>query len=451
MTVDINKIPAEVLTVLWELQNFGYESYLVGGCVRDLLLGRVPKDFDITTAATPDQVKGLFPKVIDTGIKYGTVTVVGYDGLPIEVTTFRDDGLYTDGRRPEKVTFQLDVTADVRRRDFTINALLFDGKSVRDITGGLRDLEQRIICSVGMAAHRFQEDASRMLRAVRLACQLNFEVAPLVKADIYICAPLIENVSAERIREELNKILLSNHPAKGIELLQSTGLLEFIMPELYALKYYDQRNEHHHLDAFDHTLRVLDAVPAELSLRLAALLHDVGKPKSCEFDGIKARYYGHHLDGAEMVPDILRRLKYSNEIIETVTILVREHMSRNPKVRPGGIKRLIARVGEERLPLLIQLMTADVIGHKPPFDFGEVLYMQQEVERILAAEEPLKVTDLAIDGNDLKEMGLCPGPIFSKILNGCLAEVIENPERNTKEYLQGVAAAILNDDWLEAA
>lgn len=449
MQIEQSKIPPEVLIILKQLQSFGFESYLVGGCVRDLLLGRVPKDYDITTAAAPDQVKGIFPKVIDTGIKYGTVTVVGFDGVPVEVTTFRDDGLYKDGRRPESVTFQLDVTADVKRRDFTINSLLFDGQDVRDIVCGQYDLAGRRIRCAGRAIPRFEEDALRMLRAVRFACQLNFRITHETLAGIQVCSELINNVSAERVREELNKILLSSHPAKGIELLQSTGLLKYILPEVDALRHFDQRNEHHHLDAFDHSLRVLDATPTELTVRLAALLHDVGKPKSCEFDGVKARYHGHHLDGAELVPVILKRLKYPNEVIETVTILVKEHMSRNPHLRPASLKKLINRVGAERMPALFQLMYADIVGHKPPFDFLEIISMEQEVNRILTEKEPLKVTDLDFGGDDLIFLGAHPGPLFKRILNSLLEDVIDEPELNNSFYLYNRAAELLRQEGYE--
>jgi tRNA nucleotidyltransferase (CCA-adding enzyme) len=433
--INKNLIPKEALMTLNNLQINGYCSYLVGGCVRDLLLNKQPKDYDICTIAKPEKVKSIFNKVIDTGIKYGTVTVL-INNIPIEVTTYRTDGDYSDGRRPNKVEFGTDVVLDVSRRDFTINGLLYDGNNVIDHVEGLKDLIHKNIQAIGSPNYRFIEDALRMIRAIRFACQLNFNIEQETFKAISCHAPLILNVSWERIRDELIKILISNNPSKGIRLLQKTNLLRYILPELQDCYGFDQHNHHHHKDAFEHILKVVDSVPNNITIRLAALLHDIAKPKTFSIgeDGI-GHFYSHHIEGAEMSKVILNRLKLDNKTIDDVFILIREHMSRYPKLRNASVKKLINRVGKDNVENLINLQIADIIGSNPPYDFTNVLEMKKEINRVLNEKEPISLKDVAINGDDLIELGMNPGPEMGNLLKKLLEIILINPNLNTKEEL----------------
>lgn len=434
--IDKDKIPEEVLKVLDKLNESNYEGYLVGGCVRDSLLNKQPKDWDITTNATPEQIQKIFNKTIPTGIKHGTVTAIEND-MPIEITTFRIDGQYNDNRHPDSVLFTSNLKDDLSRRDFTINAIAYNNKKgIVDEFNGIEDLKNKKIVAVGNAEDRFKEDSLRMLRAIRFACQLNFSIDAKTLVAIPKCSGLIVNVSQERIREELNKIILSDYPMKGIKLLKATKLLDYILPELCECYGFDQHNPHHSKNVFDHILKVLESTPKILNCRLAALLHDIAKPKSFTMgeDGV-GHFFGHHLDSAEMARDILTRFKYDNKTIENVCILVKEHMSRYPKLRQGNIKKLINRVGIDNLEDLFNLQIADIIGSIPPYDFTNVLDLRNEVNRILNEKEPFNIKDLAINGHDLIELGMKPGIEMGRALNGLLEKVIEEPSLNTKEKL----------------
>ena len=279
--IDKDKIPAEVLDVLNKLQASGFRSLIVGGSVRDLLLGKKPKDFDICTEATPENVQGLFDKVIDTGLTFGTVTVLIND-IPIEVTTFRRSIPFKNGHRQVVTNFGQSEIEDVNARDFTVNGLLFDGCNVIDHVNGLGDLQEKVIRTVGNPDSRFREDALRMMRAIRLCCELDFRIEQSTLDAVAGNATLIENVAQERIREELVKILLSKVPSKGIRLMRKTGLLQYVLPELQACYQFDQRTPYHDKDVFDHTMAVLDNTPDHLVVRLAALLHDIAKPKTLD-------------------------------------------------------------------------------------------------------------------------------------------------------------------------
>lgn len=433
--IDKTKILDEVLYVLKHLKRLGYESYLVGGCVRDLCLWTDPKDWDLTTNATPDQVMSIFDHTIPTGIEHGTVTVL-MNGVPVEVTTFRSDGDYSDNRRPDSVKFGVTIEEDVSRRDFTINGLLYDGNKVIDFYSGLEDLKKRIIRSIGNAGDRYREDALRMMRAIRFSSQLGFEIESDTFQQIKVWGTRILNVSQERIRDELVKILLSNNPTEGIILLKEAGLLLSILPELQKCVGFDQQNYHHRKNVFEHILKVLDATPKGLNIRLAALLHDIAKPVTFSRgeDGV-GHFFQHHVVGADMSTEILKRFKFDNHTIENVRILVREHMARYSKLREGSIKKLIVRLGENNVDDFINLQIADIIGSKPPFDFEGVIDLKREIKRVLEAKEPLTVKDLAINGYDLIDMGIKPGKEIGKVLNELLQLVMDNPELNDKEYL----------------
>ena len=435
-------IPDEVRHVLTTLQGNGHSAELIGGCVRDALLGREPRDYDIATSAIPDSVIQAFlsteAKVYPTGIQHGTVTVV-HKGVPVEVTTYRTEGGYSDSRRPDSVAFSSNLFDDVWRRDFTINAIAWDGEKLVDHVGGAGALDQKLIQAVGHAGARFREDPLRMLRAIRLACQLGFEIERLTFGTIQGGAEWIQKISAERIQAELNKILLSNQAARGTQLLQDSGLLQEILPEIARLSGFDQKNRRHDKCVLDHTLRVVEAVAPSIELRLAALLHDVGKPDTFTVgeDGV-GHAYSHHLRGMDLTEEILTRLRYPNAVTEKVKVLVREHMSRVPGLRPGNVKRLIRRVGEENIEDLFELMIADVVAHAAPFieDLEEVLRLRKEALEALHAKEPLRVQDLALSGKDLIEMGLKPGPLFGEILGRLLDMVVDGHELNDLDVLK---------------
>lgn len=428
--IDKDKIPTEVLDVLSKLQAYGFSSFIVGGSVRDLLLGKKPKDFDICTEAAPEIVKGLFEKVIDTGVKFGTVTVLV--DILIEVTTFRRSVPFEDGQ----VVIGQSETEDVKARDFTVNALLFDGRKVIDYVNGLVDLQEKVIRTVGNPDSRFREDALRMMRAIRLCCQLDFRIEQSTLHAIVGNAPLVCNVTQERIKEELVEILLSEVPSKGIRLMRKTGLLQHVLPELQACYQFDQRTPYHDKDVFDHTMAVLDNTPDHLVVRLAALLHDIAKPKTFTVDdnGI-GHFYSHANEGYALSKLILSRLKFDKKTIDAVGILVKEHMSMLNVLQKSSVKKMVNRVGRDKILWLIDLQVADMAGTLPHCDFTYLQQLKTEVQEILDEKEPMSLKDLAINGNDLIELGISPGPQLGKILAQLLDEVISDPDLNTKEDL----------------
>ncbi len=444
--IDKSKIPIDAIEVLNTLKQNKHESYICGGAVRDLCLGKDPKDYDICTSATPEEIMSIFEpthNVIPIGLKHGTITLIADDfyikdalKIPIEVTTFRSDGKYTDNRRPDSVKFGVSVEEDVLRRDFTINGLLYDGEKIIDYVGGLKDLKYKEIRCVGVAFNRFSEDKLRVMRAIRFACQLGFKICSQTYNAISFHAKDIVNISQERVRDELVKILLSDRPSEGIKLLKTTGLLQYILPELEACVDFDQHNKYHNKNIFDHILKVLDSTPCILNLRLAALFHDIAKPYTFTIDENKVgHFYGHHKVGADKTREIMKRLKFDNKTIGNVCILVYEHMSKFPKLREGPVKKLLRRLGEQNVDNLINLQIADIIGSKPPYDFENVISLKNELRRIIEAKEPISVKQLAVNGYDLIEIGIEPGKRMGEILNELLQMVMEHPEQNNKEYL----------------
>jgi len=436
-------MPSEAMTILKTLHSSGYQGYLVGGCVRDMVLGREPADFDICTSARPDQVKRLFTKVFDSGIKYGTVTVL-LGEKAFEVTTFRNGFGSWDGRRQNIYEFGSDVREDVNSRDFTINGLLFDGERVMDYVNGLEDLNRRLIRAVGSPQARFREDAIRMLRAVRLSCQLGFDIEQKTFAAIPENAGLLENTAVERIRDELVKLLTCRNPSRGMRSLQITGLLCYFLPELQDCFGFAQHNSHHDKDVFEHSLAVLDNTTDDPVLRLAAQLHDIGKPRTFTLDGNgKGHFYSHHIVGGDMTAEIMSRLRFDKKTAASVTALVTDHMSRFAFLRKGGVKKLINRVGTENLDRLIRLQEADILGSAGPYDFTLLLDLVREINRVVNRGEPLGVKDLAVSGRDLVSLGIEEGPEVGRILNKLLAKVWETPEINNREMLIIIAGKII--------
>jgi len=432
----VKNIPREVLYVMQQFNINNHQAYLVGGCVRDMLLNKQPKDFDICTSAYPHEVKLLFEHVILTGEKHGTVTVI-INHYPIEVTTMRNDGAYKDNRHPEYVDFTDNLFEDLSRRDFTINAIAVDiNNNMYDYYHGQDDLYSGIIKAVGDVNLRFNEDALRMMRCIRFACQLDFKIENQTIEAITNNRYLLLNVAIERIREELNKILISNKPSYGIRMLYKVGLLELILPELYKCIGFDQYNPHHNKNVFDHIMSVLDNIPDDLILRLSALLHDVGKPQTFTIDEQgKGHFYSHHMRGADITEEILQRMKYDNRTIDTVKLLVKEHMSRYDFLRNASIKKFINRIGIDNLEYLFELQIADIKGSKEPHNFDNILKLKELVQEVLNKKEPLTVKDLNINGNDLIKLGIKPSKEMGNILNKLLETVLENPELNNKVVL----------------
>jgi poly(A) polymerase/tRNA nucleotidyltransferase (CCA-adding enzyme) len=442
------KVPHEVEAVTAALEGAGFDAYIVGGCVRDMLLGRNPNDWDVTTNATPEQVQKVFPDSVYEN-DFGTVgikTEADDDTLKIiEVTTYRIEGRYTDKRHPDTIRFAKTLEEDLSRRDFTINACaarIVDGavEAIVDPFGGQDDLRAKIIRTVGRPEDRFGEDALRMLRAVRFAAQLGFDIESRTQAAIARDAALLAHISQERIRDEFSKLIMTRQAAWGVQMLYSTGLLRFIIPELIEGVGMTQ-NKHHIFTVWEHNLRALDyAVSKNYSfeVRLASLLHDVGKPRTKRGDGPDATFYAHEIVGGRMTRKILERLRYSRHVIDYVTHLVRYHLFyyNVGEVSEAGVRRFIARVGEDSIDDLIKIREADRIGSgvpkAVPYKLRHLLFMIEKVKH-----DPISPKALKINGTQLMELlGIAPGPRVGHILNVLLEEVIDDPARNTRDYLE---------------
>lgn len=467
------KLPSEVQTIITALNKAGFEAYAVGGCVRDLLLEKQPSDWDVTTSANPNEIQVLFPKSFYTNA-FGTVTVLTPHPRPlperesgttiseVEVTTYRVDAQYNDQRHPDSVTFTKSLKEDLARRDFTVNAMALaphpnplpkqerettafqDSVIINDMTiidpfGGLKDLNNHVIRAVGKPSERFSEDALRLMRAVRFSAQLGFTIEEHTLKAITEYAPSIEAVSHERVRDELIKLVMSSHSEQGMNLLQQTGLLAMILPELQEGVGVGQ-NKHHIYTVFDHCVKSLQFAAHynyPLHVRLASLFHDIGKPRTKRLQGTDYTFYAHDIVGARMTEHLMKRLKFSTEITKQVTHLVRQHMFYYDvgKVTPAGARRLLVRVGKENFEDLIKLRIAERKGSGvPKAEPYRLRHLQFMVEQ--ASKEPITVGQLKIAGSDLiTELGMRPGPMFGGILNALLAEVLEDPTKNTKEYL----------------
>jgi len=438
MKIDVNKIPIQVLGIMQKLNNANYEAFLCGGAVRDLIMNKQPHDYDICTFATSEEIISTFQgyNIIPTGLAHGTVTIIN-DGMSIETTTFRSDGIYSDSRHPDSVTFVKSLKEDMARRDFTINALAMDSKgNVIDYFNGLDDIERRIIRCVGDATTRYNEDALRLMRCIRFVVQLNFKTSMGTGYPLFDLADNLQYIAIERIREEFNKILISDNMKKGIDLLVNTRLMKYIIPEIYDCVGFDQNNIHHDKKVYDHLIVTAENTINKVPNRLAGLLHDIGKPCSYSVgeDGM-GHFYEHHIVSADMTRKILTRMKYDNDTIDKVCILVKHHMDRYPNLRKQSIKKFINKVGKDNLDDLFDLMIADTKASKPPFSFEFLNTLKNEVYRILNEKEPLTVKDLAINGDDLIEIGYVPGKELGNMLKYLLERVLEHPEWDTKEKL----------------
>lgn len=437
-------VPKEVKTIAETLEERGHQAYLVGGCLRDLLLKRAPKDWDVATDATPEKVQELFPESVYENT-FGTVGIKTESDDPtlkiVEVTTFRIEGKYTDLRHPDEVKFAKTVEEDLSRRDFTVNAIAagLDEKLV-DPHEGLADLKKKVIRTVGDPKARFEEDALRLMRAVRLATELNFDIEENTKKAIAHHAGLLETIAKERIRDEFVKLIMSDRAAEGIVAMEDMGLLKFVAPELREGIGCGQ-NKHHIYTVFDHNVRALNYAASKgysLEVRLASLLHDVGKPATKRGDGPDSTFYNHEVVGAKLAAIIMDRLRFGKDIAERVVHLVRHHLFyyNVGEVSEAGVRRFIARVGPEYIDDLLKVREGDRIGSGVPkafpYKLRHLLFMMEKVKK-----DPIHPKMLALHGDDvMKLLGIPAGPKIGKILGVLLEEVLDDPKRNTAEYLE---------------
>ncbi|MCM1025097.1 MAG: HD domain-containing protein [Roseburia sp.] len=441
------KIPDGANYIIETLQSAGFEAYAVGGCVRDSVLGREPQDWDITTSARPEQVKALFPYTVDTGLQHGTVTVlrerVGY-----EVTTYRIDGVYEDGRHPKEVTFTPSLREDLRRRDFTINAMAYNDRAgLIDIFGGMEDIREGIIRCVGSARERFGEDALRMLRAIRFSAQLGYRIDGEALEGIRQLASALRNISAERIQAELVKILTSPHPDRLREAYW-LGITKIFLPEFDRAMETEQNHPHHKYSVGEHILQSMLAVRADRILRLTMLLHDIGKPavRTVDDDGI-THFYDHAAVSAELARKILRRLKFDNETTARVCRLVMYHdygNSVDPTMRI--LRRALNRIGEDAFPALFEVKRADLAAQSDYLreEKQERLKNWEEMyEEVQRQKQCVSLKTLAVSGSDLIAAGMKPGRELGAVLQGLLELVLEEPSRNTREELLEEAAKMM--------
>lgn len=432
-------IPNHVKIIMERLQKEGHEAYIVGGSIRDMLLGKKPNDYDITTDAHPQQIKDMFYdfKTIDVGKKFGTIILVQSKG-DVEVTTFRKDGNYIDGRKPEWVSFSNRVEDDLSRRDFTINAIAYNSRrGIVDPYGGRMDLQKGIIRTVGAPEDRFNEDYLRILRAVRFSAQLGFIMEEETFNAGKRYSANISKVSMERIVDEFFKILLSDTPSNGIRLLEEMGMLKIILPEITPAIGFQQKNPHHIKDVYNHILCVLDNSPPVIQIRLAALFHDIGKPHTLTLDeeGV-GHFYGHDRLGANISKKVLKRFKVSNELIDRVYVLVKEHMNHHAKFKEKGLKRLIRKLGDEEIFNLMALQKADIKCSNENATIEHIVERESKIRAILKEKEAYDVNQMDITGNDLIDLGFEQGQIIGEILEYLLDLVMENPKLNEKKILE---------------
>ena len=430
------QLPEKVKVIIQTLEAAGYEAYAVGGCVRDSVLGRIPADWDITTSALPDQVKELFHRTIDTGIEHGTVTVM-MDKEGFEVTTYRIDGEYRDHRHPEQVNFTGELKEDLRRRDFTINAMAYNDRcGMVDAFGGIEDLKHGVIRCVGVAGERFEEDALRILRAVRFAAQLGFEIEKETADAARALAGNLKDISAERIQTELVKLLVSPHP-EMLRTAYELGITRVVLPEFDVMMETPQHHPHHMYSVGEHTLKALEFTDPEKVLRLSVLFHDFGKPQTrTTVDGVD-HFHGHANVSAQETVRIMRRLKFDNATMDQVKRIVLYHDAR-PQPDERQIRRLLHRAGEDIFPGLFQVMGADILAQSEYRKIEKLVNLErvhQVYDEILKRKDCISLKNLQVTGKDLIAAGMEPGKKIGEILNQMLEDVLETPEHNEREYL----------------
>lgn len=433
------QLPPNVNKIIGILEKNGYEAFAVGGCVRDSILQREPNDWDITTSASPQQVKELFSHTIDTGIEHGTVTVM-LDRCGYEVTTYRIDGKYEDGRHPSSVSFTRNLEEDLLRRDFTINAMAYnDSRGLVDLFGGLADIEAGVIRCVGNPYARFEEDALRLLRAIRFAAQLSYRVEDETMEAMKALAPNLRKISAERIMTELIKTLVSPNPDMLREAYRC-GLTKEFMPEFDRIMEMEQNNPHHCYTVGEHTLHALSSVAADKILRLTMLFHDMGKPECYSMgEDKRAHFYGHEAVSSEIAKTVMNRLRFDRDTIVKVSHMVLYH---DLRILEGEtyMRRALAKVGESYFPMLFEVWEADVAAqstYKRDEKIERIRRNREDYAAIIAKGNCVSKATLAVKGADLIEKGMKPGKEIGVLLDRMLEDVIEFPEHNDKEYLLG--------------
>ena len=439
------RIPPNVRACIDALEDAGFAAYLVGGCVRDACLGLTPHDYDITTSALPEQTEAVFAdcRLVTAGKKHGTIGVVTDSGV-VEITTFRTEGDYADSRHPQWVKFVPRIEEDLARRDFTVNAMAYSPtRGFADPFGGRTDLDAGILRAVGDPAKRFEEDALRILRGIRFASKYNLTLESATKNAMFALAPKMENLAQERIFEELCRFLLC---ASSAQLVEFAPLLATVIPELAPTIGFDQRSPHHAYDVFTHTAYVTAAVPRELALRWAALLHDVGKPAAFTTDETgRGHFYGHAKISAEMADAILRRLKAPTALREQAVLLIGQHMT---KLEPEKklLRRRLSRLGKENLELLLKLQEADMgsKGMGKLKEMSQFLQLRTLLDEIYAENACLNLKDLAVSGHDLMALGLT-GKAIGQTLNALLEQVMDETLPNDKETLLQAAQSCISD------
>ena len=439
--------PPAVRAVLARLAASGHEAVAVGGGVRDALLGRASHGFwDLATSATPEEVTRLFPEAVPTGIAHGTVTLPGPANEAIEITTYRTDHGYSDSRRPDEVRFGVDLVTDLERRDFTVNALVYEpvDELLLDAVGGLEDLEAKLLRAVGDPVRRFREDALRPLRGARLAAVLEFDFEPATKAALSAALDLVPKLSQERVRDELGKLLGARRPSRGLEALREAGLLALVLPELTATVGVPQ-NRHHAFDVYVHTLRAIDAAPPDNEVvRWAALAHDLGKPvtRAVKEDG-ESSFHGHPQAGAEIAEAMLDRLRLPRVTEERIVHLVREHLFEyRPEWTDAAVRRFVRRVGPDALEDLFTLRAADAAGTREDGapDLSNLAALKARIASVMSAKPPLSARELVVNGHDLMSaLSIPPGPRVGAILDALLERVLDDPALNEPDLLLALA------------
>jgi tRNA nucleotidyltransferase (CCA-adding enzyme) len=439
--VDLAKVPKQVFSICDRLRAAGKRAWIVGGCVRDLLMRREIADWDVCTDARPEELLKLFPRAIPTGIQHGTITIV-LDHKHYEVTTLRGEGAYTDGRRPDSVHFVDDITADLARRDFTVNAIAFDpiDGHLIDPFDGRNDLAARVLRAVGDPLERFSEDGLRVLRAARFSATLEMELDPATERAIAPTLETYRKVSAERVRDEWIKAMKAKRPSRAFDVMRTTGILGVTAPEMLEGVGMEQ-NKWHAFDVWRHGMECMDACAGDPILRISALLHDVGKPRTRAFSDKTQDYtfYDHERVGAEMVEPLTTRLRFSNDERARIAHLVRHHLFHyNDEWTDAAVRRWIRRVGKERLEDLYALNEADVRAKGRDFDadLGALAALRVHVEKVIAQGAALTTRDLKVNGRDLMtELGLRPGPLLGDILTELLEVVTNDPVANERGVL----------------
>lgn len=430
-------LPEKVSYIIQQLEAAGFEAYAVGGCVRDSLLGREPDDWDVTTSAAPMQVKRVFQRTIDTGIQHGTVTVMlGHEGF--EVTTYRIDGEYEDSRHPKEVTFTANLAEDLKRRDFTINAMAYNDRTgIVDVFGGMEDLDRGVIRCVGDARERFTEDALRMMRAVRFSAQLGFCIEQETRQAIEELVQTLENISAERIQTELVKLLTSPNPDYMREAYR-LGITRIILPELDAAFLTCQNNPHHMYNVGEHLMHCLVHIRNDKALRIAALLHDIGKPETKTTDENGIDHFHGHVDLSEaMAEKILRRLKFDNDTITKVKKYIKYHDYAIEPV-PKAVRRAVNKIGEDYFAQVLEIKRADTLAqstYQREQKLEQLSLLEGLYREILAQKQCVSLKTLKISGSDLIALGMPPGKQIGKLLQLLLEDVLQNPVHNDHDYL----------------